>query len=241
MATQQVQAEVSMTQPEAPVTALVLKKRVSDLDSQIKQFANLATAEEYETVANFGRAASRIIREAEEFYEPEVKRLHSLWKDKTTERASITGPAEQIKNLAARLCGEWQQQQERERLEAERRLEEEQRRLAETAVIEEAAALEKDGRVEEAQALIEAPVAVAPVAVATNVPKVAGVSRPRDNWTAEVTNFQLLIKAVAEGKVPTMAVQANMTFLNQQARSMKGQLSYPGVRVRNDPKAAFRS
>src|SRR5208282_2085634 len=116
------------------VTALALKKRVQDLDEQIKAFAKIATAEQYELVADLGREAATVVKEAEEFYAEEVGNLYRLWKAKTTERASITDPAENIKKLAGRLCGEWQQEKERERQEEIRRLEEEERQKAETAL-----------------------------------------------------------------------------------------------------------
>jgi hypothetical protein len=63
-----------------------------------------------------------------------------------------------------------------------------------------------------------------------NTPKIDGISF-RDNYTAYVKDEMALIKAVAEGKVTIMAIQINQSFLNQQARSLKDTLDYPGVVV----------
>lgn len=226
---------------EVSKTALGLRKRVTELDAQIKVFARIATVEDYETVAQIGREAAKVVREATDFYRPEVEKLHRIWKDKTEERASIVNPAEAVKDVAARLTGEWQREQERLRLEEQRRLEAEEREKAEAQMLEEAAALEREGRVEEATMLFETPVPVAPVAVNSSVPKVSGVSKPRDNWQVEVTDLRALVKAVADGKVPIQAIQPDMSWLNATAKVMKGILKFPGIRVVNRPKAAFRS
>lgn len=237
MSTTNVTPEV---QNPVAITALGLKKRVQDLDEQIKAFAKLATVEDYHQVTAIGLAAAKVGKEATEFYAPEVSQLHKLWKDKTEERGAIVGPADNVKNVAARLCGAWQVEQERLRREEERKQQEEQLRLAETEAVETAAALEREGRNEEAEAIISTPVDVAPVSVASNVPRVSGVTKPRDNWKAEVTSLMLLVKAVAEGKVPLQMVQVNQSALDSMARTLKTELRYPGVKVTNNPKSAFR-
>jgi hypothetical protein len=231
------------TQPvvEEQITALALSKRVLDLDEKIKLFAVIGTQEQYISVSEIGRAAAKTAKDAELFYSEEIGQLHKMWREKCSERASITEPAERIKNLAGRLIGAWTQEQERLRREEERKQEEAQRKLAEDEAINTAAALEKEGRVEEAEAIISTPVDVAPVSVASNVPRVSGVSKPRDNWKAEVTSLMLLVKAVAEGKVPLQMIQANESALNRMAGTLKSELRYPGVKVTNNPKSAFRS
>lgn len=222
------------------LTALGLSKRVQELDSQIKAFSKLATAGEYTQVAEYGLAAARIVKEATEFYAEETAQLYKLWKDKVAERSAIVDPASTIKDLAARLCGEWQQEKERERRAEELRQQEIERQRAEDAVVDEAAQLEREGFAEEAQAMIEAPVVAAPVIVASAVPKVNGVSKPRGTYKAEVTSLALLVKAAAEGKVPVQMLQPNQSALDSIARTLKEELRYPGVRVIFTAKSAFK-
>jgi hypothetical protein len=237
MSTQAALPEVEVS----PLTALALKKRVQDLDSAIKAFSKLATADEYQQVTQIGLAAAKVAKEATAFYADEVGKLHQLWQEKCQERSSIVTPAENVKNLAGRLCGEWQREAERQRQEAERKLQEEQRRLAEDEAVAIAAALEKDGRHEEAEAIVSTPVEVAPVSVPTAVPRVNGVSKPRDNWVGTVTSMSLLVKAVAEGKVPIGVLEVNQSVLNTFARTLlKNIVQWPGVKVTNNPKSAFR-
>lgn len=52
----------------------------------------------------------------------------------------------------------------------------------------------------------------------------------RESWKAEVIDFEALVKAVAKGKVPLMALKADTTWLNKQATSLRDELKYPGVK-----------
>lgn len=70
---------------------------------------------------------------------------------------------------------------------------------------------------------------VAPI-VPHEVPRVAGISQ-REPWYAEVHDLRALVVAVAEGRVPLAAVQENSSFLNGQARALREELRYPGVRA----------
>lgn len=73
-------------------------------------------------------------------------------------------------------------------------------------------------------------VTVAPPTMAL-VPKLAGVSG-RMTYSAQVDSLKLLVHAIAEGKAPIEAIQANTTFLGQQARAFKkAGVLYPGVTV----------
>jgi hypothetical protein len=222
-------------------TALGFKKRVEELDAAIKRFSELASPEDYQTVAAYGLKAADLVKEAEAFYKAEIAKLHGLWRGKCDERAAITDPAEHVKNIAARLCGAWQAKQEEIRRQQELEEQNRQHKLAEDNALEEAALLEKQGFHEEAEAVLETPVTSTPVSIPSTVPRMRGVTKPRDNWKANVTSLKLLVKAVAEGKVPLQAIEANESFLNNQARVMKLTLNYPGVSVKNDVKSAFRS
>lgn len=128
---------------------------------------------------------------------------------------------------------------ERERLEREARERDEaaarSREAGRTTV-----AARQEAKAEELRAAADQTV---PVVVQKEQPKVAGLAR-RENWYAVVTNFEDLILGVAAGimrrrklliaelpaDVPITALQANMTFLNNQAKAMKRELAYPGVK-----------
>ena len=82
----------------------------------------------------------------------------------------------------------------------------------------------------EADALIEEAALVPDPHIAPETPKVQGI-HTMTTWGAEVTDKMALIKAVAAGKVPEAALDVNMKLLNQQAKSLREQLSWPGVRA----------
>jgi len=83
-------------------------------------------------------------------------------------------------------------------------------------------------------------VTVAPPTMAL-VPRVAGVSG-RMTYTANVENLKLLVHAIVEGKAPIEAIQANTTFLGQQARAFKkAGVLYPGVSVTAESALSVRA
>jgi hypothetical protein len=145
-------------------------------------------------------------------------------------------------------------QRERERLEREAAAlaAAEQRRLqteAEDRRLQEAAQLEAAGDRAGAERLIAAPVAAplvspapvfAPRPPVAAPPKVEGVSF-RDAYHAEVVDLMALVKAVAAGQAPLTLLQVNTTALNGLARSLKGALVIPGVKVVSDRVAAVRA
>lgn len=70
--------------------------------------------------------------------------------------------------------------------------------------------------------------------------RVAGISMG-ERWSAEVTDLMELVKAVAAGTVPLEAIVAETKFLNNQARALKANLKYPGVRSFNTPTMSARA
>jgi hypothetical protein len=107
-------------------------------------------------------------------------------------------------------------------------------RLAEKAASVEAAGAEKAAGLQDKAALIPTPT------IAVETPKVAGIST-RTTYRAEVTDVDALIAAVAAGKVPKQALIPNEKFLNEQARSYKSALNWPGVKVVEDQGISSRS
>lgn len=77
----------------------------------------------------------------------------------------------------------------------------------------------------------EAARTVAPV-VAAAVPATPGVTQRR-TWSAECFDVLALARAVLDGTVPPVAIEANQKFLNEQARSLEQMFDerYPGCRA----------
>lgn len=91
----------------------------------------------------------------------------------------------------------------------------------------------------DAASAMAAVVSYAPAVAAPS--KVSGISG-RTVYSVDSVDLMVLVKAVAEGKAPLEAIQANATFLGAQARAFKkaGDL-YPGVVVKAATSVSARS
>ncbi len=124
----------------------------------------------------------------------------------------------------------YMEEQARSRREEERRLQLEADNEAEKERLDQALALDREGLKEEAGLLLSEPLDAPVIVAPKNIPDAKGISA-RQTWKAQCVSLKTLIKAVADGKVSELALQPNETFLNSQARALKGTMDFPGVRV----------
>lgn len=179
-------------------------------------------------------------REIVAFFREPKQKAHEAHKSIVAAEAKALDPVKRARDLLKPKIGNYLREQERIRQEQERKLQEEARLREEEQRIAEAAELEKQGKREEAEAVISEPIIVPTVTAPRVVPQVKGLSM-RENWKAQLVDLRALVKAVAEGKVPIQALCANEVFLNGQARAMKGDLNYPGVKAVSDVGIARRA
>jgi hypothetical protein len=144
------------------------------------------------------------------------------------------------------------EQEEAHRRECER-IEAEQRAAVEAQQIADALQAEAEGAApEEVTAILEQPAApvaayvapppaayVAPV-VPSTVQRAAGISAPRENWSAEVVNLAALVQYVSEQPQYLNLLLPNQVALNQLAKAQKSLLAIPGVVARNNPNISVR-
>jgi hypothetical protein len=169
--------------------------------------------------------------EVDAAFDKNIKRWHEGHKDALADKAKYYSPLDAAARKVKQLMSDWQAAQEAIRKAEEDRLrkiaeeEEKERQLAA------AVNAEQSGDTEMAEAIIEAPVYVAPIVVPKAVPKMAGGPVYREVWAAEVTDIKALCMAVATGKASTECVTGNMVALNRMAVALKGTLNIPGVRA----------
>jgi len=212
-----------------PESANALAQDASNVLAQAQQ-AKVSTPQEYELAA----LELKRIADLERKVEAERKKMKEpvLAAGKAID-AFFSKPLEALadaKSMHKRAILTYQQDQERIRREEEARVQkaqkEEQERLAREA--EEA---EKAGDTVTANAIIEQAAAMpAAIVPSAPLPSVRGVTK-RVTWGAELVSLKELCRAVADGRVPEVAVQANMTFLRQQAVSLKEAFSIPGAKA----------
>ena len=209
----------------------------------------------------------RRLARIEEVLGPICATAHTAWKTAVAKREGLRQPFVEADKAYSRAMGAYEQEQERQRREAEEQAKRERERLeaaerarvaaeqarlrkeAEDQRIAEAAAAEQRGDTETAARLIESPIVTptvaprpifVPVALAPPKPAAPGVAF-RDNWSAVVDDLSALVRAVAEGKAAITLLQPDQTALNGLARSLKGALNVPGVRAVNERIAAQRA
>jgi hypothetical protein len=187
--------------------------------------AQKALAEKKDTLLKPVNATLKAIRDLFRGPETELETAEGLFK-----RSMIAYSEEQerIRREEQRKADE---AAARERLKREREAREAEEKAAAARAagnIRQAEKFEK-----KADTLTDAAAAVVPPVIQREAPRVGGIQE-RENWYALVTDKSALIKAVAEGKVPEMALEPNQKFLNNQAKAMKKELAYPGVRAAVD-------
>lgn len=186
--------------------------------------------ETYLAGAELRKAVKALDKKADEFFKPLKQKQDEAKKALLDAEKSVRGPLQQALEIIDGKLKTYEREQEKKRQEEEKRLQEEARKQAEEEAITIAAQLEAEGDKTTAEAVLSAPVETPHVVVGSFVPKVAGLGR-RENWVAQVTNLQALVAAVAAGTQPITLLQPNQTALNGMARSLKGAMKVPGVRV----------
>lgn len=188
-----------------------IKAKAKDLDTLRKTMTRPLDAAK-KAVMDFFREPETFLAEAE----------------RTIKRAMLTfQQAEEDKRREEERKAREAAKREEDRL----RKEAEERALAEMEAGNDAAAAE----------ILEAP---APTVLAPVIPrsyeKPEGVST-RDNWKGECTDLMALVKAIAAGKAPITLVTPDTKVIGQMARSLKGSISYDGIRFYNEPTIAARA
>jgi len=236
------------TEIPVPVFEEDIEKMGSEYQSQalvLQQSVAIEKIEDQETfqrVSTAGLNAASNIKAIEALLNPLKEKRHAAWKRVCDVLKLKTDPFLEVKEKSSRLCGAYQyaiQQQRKAEEEAERkRLADEDAKMR----AQQAEQLAKEGRIEDGVALLESqPMIAAPVMASTPMPKAQGVTSSGEGvFSAEVTDLMELVKAVAAGKVPLFAIEANQKFLNNQAKAMKQLLAYPGVKVNRTFKSSFR-
>lgn len=167
-------------------------------------------------------------KQIKNYFKPIKETAHKTWKqicDK--ENTELEKLKEGINHLSIEMAN-WNVEQEKIRKAEEERLHQEALKREEEERLQAAIQADTEGNKEEAQAILNEPVFVPPPIVPKSVPKQEGLAM-RETWTFRVVDVKALVKAVADGSVPLMAVMPNTTFLGQQARALKGTAKYNGV------------
>ncbi len=192
----------------------------------------IRTAEDAERAAELARAIRELRAEAEAHHRPVIQAALEAHRRALDALKRIDEPLREAENLVKRALAEWTAEQERLRLEAERRAREEAERLRLEAIEAQIEAMESAGASpQEIQAAIAA--AESSPVIAPRVPspvRPSGVSTRRI-YRAHVHSLIELVRWVAENPSHENLLEPNQSALNALARAQGTALSIPGVRV----------
>lgn len=216
-----------------------LRKEYETILAEAKKIEVIESPEMAEQVNNLGRLLQTGTKEVAIFFTP-IKREIDKFKAPVLEHEKEFVELEDQKKRLGTLITAWNQRCAREKEEADRKAREDAERQAREDQLARAVELDVAGDHQAAEQLLEEPV-FSPVSIQSYAaPKTKG-QVARVYYRCKVTNLMELVKAVAAGKAPIQCLQANETFLNNQADAFKEQFSYPGCELDRSTNTHFRA
>lgn len=239
--------------PETPAEDLLVDEHVrvakwatpEEIEAALDEAASLkavVSAADYEYAIDVAKRLASGKKAVEAFYKPLKQRMDRLKsyilgaEDEDADRLEVE------RNRVAKLAAEWHaaetareakakaeaERVAREKAEADRKAQVERLQRAAESVPDTAVA---NAIRTEANALAEEKIATPKPDFVSAIPAVKGFVPSRVTYTARCDDLLALVKAVAEGKVPLDAIQANQTRLNAAAVDQREALDWPGVVV----------
>lgn len=215
-----------------------LVQESADVLVQARAF-KIVTADDYREAGERLKLVKGLDARISDFFDPHIKRAYDAHKALVADKNRAAAPLKDAETVYKRLIRGYEDEQEKIRLAAQAKAEEAARKERERLEKQAQKAAEQ-GKAEKAAQLETRAQTVATPVIASSTPKLEGIST-RVSWKAEVVDKMALVKAVAAGTVPLTALEPNLTFLGQQARSLKSELNYPGIRVFEDRGISSRS
>lgn len=200
------------------VTTLALS-----VPDQAKQIS-IKTMDDYVRAGEIMLTIKAIRKKITDTFKPIKQKMDAAKQEVLDQERAADAPLKEAEALLSPQIIAWNREQERLRQEEENRLREEARKQEEERRLQEAILAEQHGQKEEAEAIMETPVQVAPVVVPKSVPKVSGMSI-RDNWKFKITNEKL---------IPREYLKVDEVKIGQVVRALKSATNIPGVEVYNE-------
>lgn len=157
-----------------------------------------------------------------ETFNPLIDNAHRLHKSILAKKQAVDGPLEEAEKTVKRAMEAFDREQERLRREAEEKLREQARKEEEERRLQEAIILESEGQTAIAEAVMEAPVYVAPVVIPKTTPKMAGGPVFREVWDFEI---------IDEKAIPREYMVPDLVKIRKVVTALKNQSNIAGVRA----------
>ncbi len=170
-----------------------------------------------------------MMKEVADTFDPIIDAAHKSHKKALEQKAKFYTPLETAYKSVKKLMSDYDLEQERIRQAEQRRLEEiarkeeEERRLMEAIAAEEelrARGATKEEASQEAAAIMEEPVSIAPITLQKTTPKLEGGPVYRTIWKARI---------IDERKIPRQYLIPDMVKINGVIRALKNQHGIEGI------------
>lgn len=213
-------------------TQPVEEKALSVVDQA--RAVKVTSPETYVAAGSLWKAIGDMIKEVKETFDPICDAAHKAHKAAVEKRSKYLDPLTESQKSVKRLMSVYDAEQERirreeqARLEAIARKEAEERALLEAIAAEEAmkaAGASKEDAAQEAAAIMEEPVIVAPVVLPKAVPKIQGGPSYRTIWKFRIVNVNL---------IPRQYMVPDEKAIGGVVRSSQGRVQIPGVEAYED-------
>ncbi|MDD5387571.1 MAG: hypothetical protein PHQ22_10300 [Sulfuricurvum sp.] len=204
----------------------VLEKTAVEVDTQAQGLA-VKNQEQYNCADSFLKTVKDLQKKVKDTFSPIIQKAFAAHKEAKAQELKHLEPLLKAEAIIKEKMLSFLQEQERIRVTQERKLQAEAEKKRQEA-LQKADQARQSGNEAKADKYDEkAQNIIAPV-LAPTVDK--GNIVVKKLWRAEVTDLFALVQAIANGTVPITAVEANMTTLNNMARTFKDTMSYPGVK-----------
>ena len=187
---------------------------------QAKQII-IASNDDYVRAGEVLLKIKEIRKKIEATFKPIKQKMDAAKKEVLDQEKAADAPLVEAEGIIKPRIAAWNAEQERIRQAEEARLREEARKQEEERRLQEAILAEQHGQKEEAEAIMETPVQVAPVVVPKSVPKVAGVNMTKQ-WKFRITDAT---------KIPRQYLVVDEQKIGAVVRALKDQASIPGVEI----------
>ena len=187
--------------------------------------------EDYTSAGELWKQLKQMREEINGVFAPIIKAAHRAHQEALAQKAKIYNPVDEAARKVKQLMSKYDEEQEHIRQEKERKLREEAMKREEEARLQAAIEAEKAGQKDVAEEILASPIEEPVVVAPKEVPKMNGGPVYRTIWDMEVTDFEALVRAVANKAVSIQALLPNEVFLRAQARSLKSTMNYPGVQA----------
>lgn len=179
-------------------------------------------AQSYTLAGEMWKQIRDMMKEVASTFDPIITAAHAAHKKALEKKAQYYTPLEQAQKSVKQLMSRYDEEQARIAREEAARLAEIARKAEEERLLQEAIMAEEAGEKEEAAAILQEEVYVAPITIAKATPKLNGGPIYR-----EITKFEI----INEFLIPRQYLCVDMVKLGGVVRALKGAANIPGIRV----------